>query len=143
MTSPTWLPGDPVPDFAVRSSNSERFHFNTAAGRYIVLSFFGSAGRDALDERRLVGRVRQQHRQPEAVDQLGLSMLETQADGLLVHVRPGVDLAPVQQLVAVRDQDLGVAGDVAAVVRNRYTCADPGQKEILAFHHKLQVFYCQ
>lgn len=47
MTSPTWLPGDPVPDFAVRSSNSERFHFNTAAGRYIVLSFFGSAGRDA------------------------------------------------------------------------------------------------
>ncbi|QGZ42433.1 AhpC/TSA family protein [Pseudoduganella flava] len=46
MTIPTWLPGDPVPDFAVRSSNSAKFHFNTAAGRHIVLTFYGSAAND-------------------------------------------------------------------------------------------------
>jgi peroxiredoxin/predicted 2-oxoglutarate/Fe(II)-dependent dioxygenase YbiX len=43
VTGPAWLPGDPVPDFTVRSSNAERFHFNTVAGRHVVLTFFGSA----------------------------------------------------------------------------------------------------
>ena len=38
-----WRAGDPAPDFVVRSSNSPRFHFNTVAGRYIVLCFYGSA----------------------------------------------------------------------------------------------------
>jgi predicted 2-oxoglutarate/Fe(II)-dependent dioxygenase YbiX/peroxiredoxin len=47
MNAPAWLPGDPVPDFTVRSSNAERFHFNTVAGRYVVLTFFGSAASDA------------------------------------------------------------------------------------------------
>ena len=41
-----WRAGDPAPDFTIRSSNSARFHFNTAAGRYIVLCFFGSARRE-------------------------------------------------------------------------------------------------
>ncbi|MEJ0010215.1 MAG: 2OG-Fe(II) oxygenase [Alphaproteobacteria bacterium] len=37
------LPGDPAPDFRARSSASETlFSFNTVAGRYIVLGFFGS-----------------------------------------------------------------------------------------------------
>jgi peroxiredoxin/predicted 2-oxoglutarate/Fe(II)-dependent dioxygenase YbiX len=35
--------GEPAPWFAARSSNSANFHFNTIAGRYIVLCFFGSA----------------------------------------------------------------------------------------------------
>jgi peroxiredoxin len=39
----TWLPGDPVPEFRCRSSNNALFNFHTAAGRYLVLSFFGSA----------------------------------------------------------------------------------------------------
>jgi predicted 2-oxoglutarate/Fe(II)-dependent dioxygenase YbiX/peroxiredoxin len=46
MKAPTWLPGDPVPDFTIRSSNAARFHFNTVAGRYVVLTFFGSAAND-------------------------------------------------------------------------------------------------
>ncbi len=35
--------GDPAPWFSCRSSVNPGFHFNTAAGRYLVLSFFGSA----------------------------------------------------------------------------------------------------
>jgi predicted 2-oxoglutarate/Fe(II)-dependent dioxygenase YbiX/peroxiredoxin len=35
--------GDPAPWFAQRTMVNESFHFDTAAGRYIVLCFFGSA----------------------------------------------------------------------------------------------------
>jgi peroxiredoxin len=37
------LPGDPVPYFQVRSTVNPRFTFDTVAGRYVVLSFFGSS----------------------------------------------------------------------------------------------------
>jgi predicted 2-oxoglutarate/Fe(II)-dependent dioxygenase YbiX/peroxiredoxin len=36
-------PGDPVPLFVAPTAQRLDFHFDTAAGRYIVLSFFGSA----------------------------------------------------------------------------------------------------
>ena len=38
------LPGDPAPHFAQRSSSNPRFVFDTAAGRYLVLCIFVSAG---------------------------------------------------------------------------------------------------
>ena len=38
------LPGDPAPQFYPRSSINPRYAFHTAAGRYVVLCFFGSAG---------------------------------------------------------------------------------------------------
>jgi peroxiredoxin/predicted 2-oxoglutarate/Fe(II)-dependent dioxygenase YbiX len=37
-------PGEPAPWFEARSPINPRFHFDTVAGRLIVLSFFGSAG---------------------------------------------------------------------------------------------------
>jgi peroxiredoxin len=37
------LPGDPAPLFYPRSSINPRYAFHTAAGRYVVLCFFGSA----------------------------------------------------------------------------------------------------
>jgi len=40
------LPGDPAPWFNQRSTTNPRYAFDTAAGRYIVLCFFGSAGDD-------------------------------------------------------------------------------------------------
>jgi peroxiredoxin len=47
------LPGDPAPWFHARASTRDRFALDTAAGRYIVLCFFGSAAhpksRMALD----------------------------------------------------------------------------------------------
>jgi peroxiredoxin len=39
-----FLPGDPVPSFAAECTSNPRFHFDTVAGRYVVLSLFGSAG---------------------------------------------------------------------------------------------------
>ncbi|MEZ5895131.1 MAG: 2OG-Fe(II) oxygenase [Parvularculaceae bacterium] len=43
MSKRLWLVGDPTPDFVVRSTNNSQFRFSTAAGRYLVLCFFGSA----------------------------------------------------------------------------------------------------
>jgi len=37
-------PGDPAPWFTQRCTSNERYAFDTVAGRYIVLCFFGSAG---------------------------------------------------------------------------------------------------
>ena len=39
----TLLPGDPAPWFVQRSTSNERYHFDTAAGRWIVLCFFATA----------------------------------------------------------------------------------------------------
>jgi len=41
------MAGEPAPWFTVRSSNNPRFHIDTAAGRYIVLCFLGSAAEPA------------------------------------------------------------------------------------------------
>lgn len=38
------LPGDPAPWFRQRSTSSPLYTFDTAAGRYIILCFYGSAG---------------------------------------------------------------------------------------------------
>lgn len=47
------FPGEPAPWFRQRSTSNSQYVFDTAAGRYIVLSFFGSArdeaGRAALN----------------------------------------------------------------------------------------------
>jgi peroxiredoxin len=40
---PLVLPGDPAPSFFQRSPSNPRYAFDTAAGRYIVLCFLGSA----------------------------------------------------------------------------------------------------
>ena len=37
------LPGDPAPQFYQRTSSNPNYAFHTAAGRYVVLCFFGSA----------------------------------------------------------------------------------------------------
>src|SRR5436309_3206852 len=44
------LPGDPVPWFAQRSGGNPRYVFDTAAGHYIVLCFFGSAASPLAQE---------------------------------------------------------------------------------------------
>ena len=43
MRSTPLVMGEPVPWFYCRTSSRERFAFDTVAGRYIVLAFFGSA----------------------------------------------------------------------------------------------------
>jgi predicted 2-oxoglutarate/Fe(II)-dependent dioxygenase YbiX/peroxiredoxin len=63
-TEPAYVnfgPGDPVPWFKQRSGGNPTYSFDTAAGRYIVLLFFASAGdplsRAAIDAA-LAGRAR-------------------------------------------------------------------------------------
>ncbi|MGE0151350.1 MAG: 2OG-Fe(II) oxygenase [Reyranellaceae bacterium] len=41
---PSIFPGDAAPWFKVRSIKNQRFHFDTCAGRYLLLAFVGSAG---------------------------------------------------------------------------------------------------
>lgn len=36
------IPGEPAPWFTARSTSNEQFHFHAAAGRYVVLTFFGT-----------------------------------------------------------------------------------------------------
>lgn len=50
-----WLPGDPIPEFVARSANNPRYAFYAAAGRYVVLSFLGSAAHDSA--RQLLGYI--------------------------------------------------------------------------------------
>ena len=47
-------PGDPAPWFIARSAGNPRYHFDSVAGRYIVLCFFGSAA-DAHSAQVLAG----------------------------------------------------------------------------------------
>jgi hypothetical protein len=52
-TRPQFEAGDPVPHFSCRSSVRPVFHIDTVAGRYVVLTFFGSS---CLEKSRLVLR---------------------------------------------------------------------------------------
>lgn len=42
-----WQTGDPIPSFVARSTSNPRYAFYTAAGRYVVLSFLGSAAHES------------------------------------------------------------------------------------------------
>ncbi len=42
--------GDPVPWFNCRSANNPNFHFDSVAGRFLVLSFFGSCAEAASEK---------------------------------------------------------------------------------------------
>lgn len=50
MATPPLLPGDPAPRFVQRTPSRPDYHFDTVAGRYIVLCFFGSAARPGIRE---------------------------------------------------------------------------------------------
>lgn len=43
MANRDLIPGEPAPWFTARCTANEKYHFDSAAGRYIVLSFFGTA----------------------------------------------------------------------------------------------------
>lgn len=44
MTTIRLIPGEPAPWFTARSTANDKFHFHSVAGRYVVLTFLGSAG---------------------------------------------------------------------------------------------------
>jgi peroxiredoxin len=48
MTTDRLTPGDPAPWFITPSPANPRYHFDSVAGRYIALCFYGSAGNPAI-----------------------------------------------------------------------------------------------
>jgi peroxiredoxin/predicted 2-oxoglutarate/Fe(II)-dependent dioxygenase YbiX len=48
MTSVRLTPGDPAPWFILPSPRNPRYHFDSVAGRYVVLCFYGSAANPAM-----------------------------------------------------------------------------------------------
>src|SRR5215210_3997917 len=46
MQLPPFGPGDPAPTFIAPCTSNPRYAFDTAAGRYVVLCFLGSAGQE-------------------------------------------------------------------------------------------------
>lgn len=50
MAQRQFFAGDPVPWFTCKSTSNPRYNFDTVAGRYIVLSFLGSAAHPASAE---------------------------------------------------------------------------------------------
>lgn len=53
-------PGEPAHDFVARATNNNNFHFDTVAGRYLILCFFGSAGMEKC--RRVLEHALTRHR---------------------------------------------------------------------------------
>jgi peroxiredoxin/predicted 2-oxoglutarate/Fe(II)-dependent dioxygenase YbiX len=95
-------PGDPAPWFEARSSVNPSFAFDTAGGRYIVLTFFGSAGHPP--SRRVLDDIEKNH---EKFDVLNVAFFGVSADpdderlGRVRQQWPGV--------VYLWDADLAVA----------------------------------
>ena len=50
MTTVRLTPGDPAPWFITPSPANPRYHFDSVAGRYIALCFYGSAGNPAIGQ---------------------------------------------------------------------------------------------
>lgn len=83
--------GDPAPWFAQRSLSNPNFHFDTTAGRYLVLCFFGSAA-DQIG-RSMLGFVDEKRRlfDDEKVAFFGISHDRSdEAQGRLKESLPGV-----------------------------------------------------
>jgi peroxiredoxin/predicted 2-oxoglutarate/Fe(II)-dependent dioxygenase YbiX len=103
------LPGDPAPDFTVASSVNQKFHFETVAGRYIVLSFFASTAHPFS-----AGLLAEVDRRRERFDVTNVMFLGVSVDqrdrALLSQKWPGI--------VYFWDDGLAVSKQYGAVIEN-------------------------
>lgn len=91
MAGRRWEVGEPAPWFTARSPSNPRFHFDTTAGRYVVLCFFGSAAEPA--SRRILDDLLRQRAvfDDESVCFLGVSNdPEDERSGRVQEMLPGV-----------------------------------------------------
>lgn len=79
-------PGDPAPWFVTRSSVNPKFHFDTVAGRYVILSFFGSSTTPAAQ--RLLREVHANQRLFDVVNLLFCGVSNDPADEVRVAASP-------------------------------------------------------
>ncbi len=84
--------GDPVPWFICRSTNNPNFNFDTAAGRYLVLCFYGSAATSnaAPVLRQIVSALRPRF-DDEKVAFFGISVdPKDEAESRVQQMEPGI-----------------------------------------------------
>jgi peroxiredoxin len=92
MTRPGFSAGDAAPWFVCRSTNNPNFHFDTAAGRYIVLCFFGSmAGEKSAAALRFATTALRQRFDDANVSFFGVSIdPEDERQGRARQMEPGI-----------------------------------------------------
>jgi predicted 2-oxoglutarate/Fe(II)-dependent dioxygenase YbiX/peroxiredoxin len=126
------LPGDPAPWFVAPTEHNPNFHFHTVGGRYLVLAFLGSAGRDP-GRAALAGLLG--HRNMFDDRQASLFVVLTDPDdeaaGRLKTVAPGIR--------CFRDFDraisrlYGAAGEDGTAYRPMVFVIDPGLRVLAVF----------
>jgi len=92
MRLPPFHPGDPAPTFVAPSTSNPRYAFDTAAGRYVVLCFLGSAGQE--DAAAALRTATEGHRRLFDDDRVCLFAVSVDPDdqrlGRLVGSMPGI-----------------------------------------------------
>jgi peroxiredoxin/predicted 2-oxoglutarate/Fe(II)-dependent dioxygenase YbiX len=111
------LPGDPAPWFQQRSTANPRYVFDTAAGRYIVLCFYGTAGDEAGRSALAAVESRRELFDDAKISLFGVSCdPEDEQSGRVQQSLPGIR--------HFWDFDVGIARLYGAAPAN----AEPGQK---------------
>jgi len=88
---PPFAPGDPAPWFRANSTSSPNYNFSLAAGRYILLGLFGSAGRADVQGALAVIEQHRARFDDETLCLFGVSMdLADREQGRLRASLPGI-----------------------------------------------------
>lgn len=89
--SAPFRPGDPAPVFVARASSNPRYHFDTVAGRYILMAFLGSSEQPAA-----MAALSLVHENHALFDDVRLAFFGVSVDprdeqeGRLVQMLPGI-----------------------------------------------------
>ena len=85
------LPGDAAPWFFARSTNNARYMFHTAAGRYVLLGFFGAARRAEVSEALHLLAAQRDRFDDRQISFFGVSVDPSdEAEGRLQQSLPGI-----------------------------------------------------
>lgn len=130
-------PGDPAPGFIQRSVANPRYAFDSAAGRYLVLCFFGSAA-----DTHARAALKAAHDRPDIFDDNRASFFgvsidpEDEAGGRVKNRMPGYrhfwdfDLL-ASRLYGVADKDASPAASPVALAR-QWVVIDPTMRVLAA-----------
>ncbi|MER2266937.1 2OG-Fe(II) oxygenase family protein [Methylobacterium oxalidis] len=131
------LPGDPAPWFHQRSSGNPRYAFDTVAGRYVVLCFYGSAG-DAQAQQALAAvAANRQHFDDQRASFFGVSIdPEDEAQQRVQESIPGIRFfwdfdTAVSRLYGAAPKE--PAQDGATTLRRFWMVLDPALRVLRIF----------
>src|SRR5262245_23391448 len=131
------MPGDPAPWFHQRSTSNPNYAFDTAAGRYIVLCFYGSA-RDPSVQAALGAVAQCRHFDDQRVSFFGVSLdKEDETSGRVKERLPGIrhffDLdGKVSRLYGAIEKE-PVPGQTNVQIRRFWLVIDPTMRVLAGF----------